>query len=53
MGGKPVITLGYDDRVHAIYYTLKEKYEYFPLYSRTGLLKNEYKIYPWLKNQKF
>ena len=32
---------------------LKEKYEYFPLYSRTGLLRNEYKIYPWLKNQKF
>ena len=53
MGGKPVITLGHDDQIHAIYYTRKRQYEYFQLDSRTGLLNNKYKIYPWLKNQNF
>jgi hypothetical protein len=52
MGGLPVMTMGHDNMVHAIYYH-NGMYSEFDLQSRTGLLNGEYKIYPWLKNQKF
>lgn len=52
MGGLPVMTIGHDNMVHAIYYH-DGYYSEFDLKSRTGLLNGVYKIYPWLKKQKF
>ena len=46
MGGLPVMTMGHDSMVHAIYYH-DRSYSEFDLRSRTGLLNGTYRIYPW------
>ncbi len=56
MGDMPVITIGHDNKVYGIYHKRGGKpgqYSDFDLRSRIGLLKGRYKIYPWLKKQKF
>ena len=53
MGGKPVIVLGHDNQVHALYFTKNGTYSRFSLDTRTKLLNNGYKIYPWLSKQQF
>ena len=52
MGGQPVMTIGHDNKVHAIYYNGGKRSD-FDLKSRTGLLNGSYKIFPWLKKQNF
>ena len=53
MGGLPVITIGHNNMLYGIISIGGgRQYDIFDLHSRTGLLKGQYTIYPWLK-QKF
>lgn len=52
MGGLPVITIGYDNKLYGII-SIRGGRQYDDIkmngYSRTNLLKGMYTIYPWLK----